>query len=68
MPDHTKPFLIAKDEEGQVRLTVRDTHYNSRGYPLVTATLVETIFTTATKARAFAVENYGAKPGEFASK
>ena len=26
-----KPFLIAKDEEGHVRLTVRETRRNSQG-------------------------------------
>ena len=35
-----KPYLIAKDADGQFRLTVRETRYNSQGYPLVTATPV----------------------------
>ncbi len=30
-----KPYLIAKDAEGAVRITVRETRYNSQGYPLV---------------------------------
>ena len=63
-----KPFLIAKDEEGQVRLTVRETRFNSQGYPLVTSTLVEEPFKTATAARAHAREHYGAEAGQFASK
>ena len=42
-----RPFLIAKDEEGQFRLTVRETRFNSQGYPLVTATPVEEGFRTA---------------------
>jgi hypothetical protein len=63
-----KPFLIVKDDEGQVRLTVRETRYNSQGYPLVTSTLVEEPFKTATAARAHAREHFGAEAGQFASK
>lgn len=63
-----KPFLIVKDDEGQVRLTVRETRFNSQGYPLVTSTLVEEPFKTATAARAHAREHFGAEPGQFASK
>ena len=63
-----KPFLIVKDDEGQVRLTVRETRYNSQGYPLVSSTLVEEAFKTATAARAHAREHYGAEAGQFASK
>ena len=63
-----KPFLIAKDDDGQVRLTVRETRYNSQGYPLVTSTLVEQSFKTPTAARAHAREHFGAEAGQFASK
>jgi hypothetical protein len=63
-----RPFLIAKDAEGTVRLTVRETRYNSQGYPLITETLVEETFKTATQARAHAKEHYGAEAGQFASK
>ena len=63
-----KPFLIVKDDEGQVRLTVRETRYNSQGYPLVSSTLVEEPFNTATAARAHAREHFGAEAGQFASK
>jgi hypothetical protein len=63
-----KPFLIAKDEQGDVRLTVRETRFNSQGYPLVTATMVQESFQTATAARAHAKEHYGAEPGQFATK
>lgn len=63
-----KPFLIVKDDEGQVRLTVRETRFNSQGYPLVTSTLVEEPFKTATAARAHAREHFGAEAGQFASK
>jgi len=63
-----KPFLIAKDEDGQFRLSVREVRYNSQGYPLVTATPVAETFTTANAARAHARDNFGARPGEFAAK
>ena len=63
-----KPFKIAKDEQGQLRLTIRETRYNSQGYPLVTATLQEPVFKTATAARAHAREAFGAETGQFAIK
>ena len=63
-----KPFLITKDADGMVRLTVRDTRYNSNGYPLVTATLLEQTFKSAASARAHAADEYNAKAGEFATK
>ncbi len=63
-----KPFLITRDDDGMVRLTVRDTRYNSQGYPLVTATLLDQTFRTAAMARAHAMEEYNAKAGEFAAK
>ena len=63
-----RPYLIAKDEEGQFRITIRETRYNSQGYPLVTATLQEETFKTATAARAHAKEHFGAETGQFAVK
>lgn len=63
-----RPFLIAKDEDGLVRLTVRHTRFNSQNYPLVTATLQAETFKTAAAARAFATAHFGAEPGQFASK
>jgi hypothetical protein len=63
-----KPFLIARNEEGQVRLTVRETRHNSQGYPLVSKKLVEECFKTSAAARAYAVEEFGAKPGEFSTR
>lgn len=62
------PFLINKDDEGQYRLTVRETRYNSQGYPLVTSTQIEEPFKTATAARAHAKAEYGAETGQFAIK
>ena len=63
-----KPYLINKDDEGRVRLTVRETRYNTWDYPIVTATLQEETFRTAAEARAFARENFGAEAGQYASK
>jgi hypothetical protein len=66
--DQTHPFLITKDEEGNFRLTVRETRYNSQGYPLVTAHLQEETFKTATAVRAFAREKFKAEPGQYTTK
>lgn len=66
--DKIRPFLISKDEDGSFRLTVRDTRYNSQGFPLVTARLQDEIFKTAAAARAFARDNFKAEPGQYASK
>ena len=63
-----KPFLIAKDDDGQVRITVRETRFNSQGYPIVTENLVEEAFETATAARAHAKAHFGAEAGQVASK
>ena len=63
-----RPFLIAKDQDGHVRLTVRETRYNSQNYPLVTSTLQSETFETAAAARAHAKAHFGAEPGQFAAK
>ncbi|MGZ8283778.1 MAG: hypothetical protein ACXWUN_12630, partial [Allosphingosinicella sp.] len=59
-----RPFLIAKDESGDYRLTVRETRFNSQNYPVVTATPVAEAFASAAAARAYAKEHFGAAPGE----
>ena len=63
-----RPYLIAKDAEDNFRLTIRETRYNSQGYPLVTATLQDETFKTATAARNHAKEHFGAEAGQFAAK
>lgn len=63
-----RPFLINKDEEGNFRLTVRETRHNSQGYPLVTAHLQNELFKTATAARIFARDVFKAEPGQYATK
>lgn len=62
------PFLIAKDAEGQFRITIRDTRFNSQDYPIVTSTLQPEMFKSAVAARAHAKQNLGAEAGQFASK
>ena len=62
------PFLIAKGADGRFRITIRETRYNSQGYPLVTATEQQETFNTATAARNHAKAAYGAEPGQFATK
>lgn len=63
-----KPFLITKDDEGGVHLTVRETRYNSQGYPWFVPNLIDETFSTISAARAYAADHFGAKAGEFASK
>ncbi len=63
-----KPFLIAKGEDGQFRLAVREVRYNSQGYPLVTTHPVDETFRSATAARSHAREHFGAEAGQFATK
>ena len=63
-----KPYLIAKDEDGAFRLTVREVRYNSQGYPLVSEHPVAESFKTATAARSHAREHFGAEAGQFATK
>lgn len=63
-----KPFLIQTDEEGRVRLTVRTTRFNSWNYPIVSSSVVEEVFPSASAARAHAKEHFGAESGQFATK
>jgi hypothetical protein len=60
-----RPYLITKQEDGDVRLTVRETRYNSQGYPLVSANMLDERFKTAAAARNHAKEQFGAVAGEF---
>jgi len=66
--DAIRPFLINQDADGNYRLTLRTTRYNSQGYPLVNVDLQEPLFKTATAAKAFARDNFNAQPGEYATK
>ena len=60
-----RPYLITKEESGAHRLTVRETRYNSQGYPLVSANMLDETFTSAAAARNHAKEQFGAVAGEF---
>lgn len=60
-----RPFLISRDAEGNVRLSVRDVRYNSQGYPLVTAVLQDTLFETVAAARSFARTHFKAVAGQY---
>ena len=62
------PFLIAKDEAGDFRITTRSTRHNQWNYPVVTSTLLPETFKSAMAARAFAKLELGAEAGQFASK
>jgi uncharacterized protein YegP (UPF0339 family) len=63
-----RPFLINQDADGNYRLTLRTTRFNSQGYPLVDVALHAELFKTAANAKAYARDNFGAKPGEYATK
>lgn len=63
-----KPFLIEKDDEGHVRLTVRTTRFNRWNYPIVTSTVVKETFATPAAARTHAKEHFGAEPGQFEAR
>jgi len=62
-----RPYLIVKDAEGDFTLTIRETRYNSQHYPLVTSTLHADKFKTATAARAYVRDTFGAVAGDVAT-
>jgi len=72
IPDATrvkpKPFLISKGGDGRTHLAVRETRYNTQGYPIVATTHVDETFDSTAAARRHAKEHFGAKAGEFATK
>ncbi len=64
----TRPYLVAKDESGKFRITVRTTRLNSQGYPLVTAKLLDETFATATAARTYVREEFKGEATDIATK
>lgn len=66
--DVPRPFLVARDESGEFRLTVRDVRYNSQGYPIVTSSLQAESFKTAAAAKNHAREHFNAQAGQYATK
>ena len=63
-----RPFLVAKDDEGVFRVTVRTTRYNSQGYPLVSSEALDQGFGTQTAARKFVKETYNVETGDISTK
>jgi hypothetical protein len=63
-----RPFLIAEDDHGRMRLSPREVRHNSQGYPWIFPPLVEPSFNTVAAARKCASEHFGARPREFASQ
>jgi hypothetical protein len=63
-----RPYLIAKDEAGAFRITVRTTRFNSQGYPLVTANVIDGSFPSLATARAYAREQFRAEAADIATK
>ena len=68
VPDHDRakgrPVPDRARGQGEYRLTVRETRYNSQNYPIVTATRVDEGFASAAAARAYAKAHFGAVAGE----
>lgn len=63
-----RPFLIAKDGEGNFRITSRTTRFNSQGYPLVTEILLNGSFPSAIAARAFCRKEFRAEAADITTK
>ncbi|KQM65622.1 hypothetical protein ASE75_05065 [Sphingomonas sp. Leaf17] len=63
-----RPFLVAKDDAGAFRVTVRTTRYNSQGYPLVSTELLEDSFRTQKEAKTFVCTQYRVETSEIATK
>jgi hypothetical protein len=63
-----KPYLVAKDEDGVFRVTVRTTRFNSQGYPLVSSEMLSQTFETATRARTYLRAEYRAEATDIATK
>ncbi len=65
---HVRPFLILKNAEGSFHVTLRETRFNSQGYPLVKSTELPDRFPSATAARAYVREHYRAEAADIATK
>ena len=63
-----RPYLVAKAEDGVVRVTVRTTRFNSQGYPLVSSEMLERGFPTLAQARTFLRAEYRAEATDIATK
>ena len=63
-----RPYLVAKAEDGQVRVTVRTTRFNSQGYPLVSSEMLAQGFPTLAQARSYLRSEYKAEATDIATK
>lgn len=63
-----RPYLLVKGEDSKFRITVRTTRRNSQGYPLVSSTVLDEQFATATAAKAYIREQYHAEASDIAMK
>ena len=63
-----RPYLVQKQEEGDYRVTVRLTRFNSQGYPIVSSELLNDVFKTQTAAKNFVREQYRAENTDIATK
>lgn len=63
-----RPFLVAKDDAGAFRVTVRTTRYNSQGYPLVSTELLDDSFRTQKEAKTFVCAQYRVETSDIATK
>jgi len=62
-----RPYLVSKANEGDFRITVRTTRFNSQGYPLVSSETLPESFLTAMKARSYLRAEYRAIPADIAT-
>ena len=62
-----RPYLVSKDSEGRFRVTIRRTRYNSQNYPLVTSTMVDESFDTATAAKKYIRAEYDVVAADIAT-
>ena len=63
-----RPYLVAKAEDGVVRVTVRTTRFNSQGYPLVSSEVLDRDFASLAQARTFLRSEYQAEAIDIATK
>lgn len=63
-----RPYLVLKHDEGNYRVTVRQTRFNSQGYPIVSSELLSDVFKTQTAAKTFVREQYRAENSDIATK
>jgi hypothetical protein len=62
-----RPYLVSKNADGRFSVTIRSTRFNSQNYPLVTSTVVEETFATATAARNYIRAEYNVLAADIAT-